>query len=1089
MATSDRPWELAVSERTAFGFVRVDAAVDAVCGRCGECWRLTFPVLCDWWDRRSAEEQARCAGGQPCPKCGDWSSLEYPVIQFRRGDVAGLLVGFPALSPAARDHDLIRDALAVADPGRLDGAGVVVSARLRWWDRLWAKPLGPVLVAAEPLVLPEGSEEVERWREDTVRALDLPDADRLLGEFVSTEDYPEAIDLVRSNLFLLLSRWQVTVDAIGERLIAMQTEDDARGLVRHRLGRLRQLRLVGIDRVTEADLTGELAQLANTATSSVDRDTRRSALRELDALLADAPANAMTAVVLNSLVASLHGDPSRAVLRDDELEGAARRAVAVALEVFGDQHLVTMSAQLNHAVVVEERADIPRGEALARAEAELLDLAPRAAQAGLPIVADVAVNLATIASQRVGSRADNPEEAAEFLADARHMTGLWKRDDPRHSIIALVDEAASVRARMTGPFRENARYAVELLDAARAMDTNLSVLSAPERVLLLGNVANSVYQLRVHAPELRSIADVAAAAREAIAAVATIDRLHQVAIDTLSNAGSILADAYSDTMLEDRADLALWTEARDALEDALDRASEVFPAGHPTRLRVTANVASVYGRAVDGKAADASRCERLLRTVIDDAPADRVEFAVVAATNLGQLCIGAGRWTEASDAYAVGITAQRRLVAQARTPLTKLGEVIATADLAARRALALGQTGKFADAIAVLEENRGQLFQNASARPSGGPASDVATVHLATCDYGTVVAVRLPDGALFGYTSPLTATPLRRRLALLLEADDMDTRRARLDELAGLLTSEVVDPVAAIVRNSIDPVDRLDVVACGPLAACPLHSIPDSDGLPWVATWDVAFRLAASATEGDEPPEVVSAALAIIDPEGDLPFAAAEREAMARALPAVREPPAGWSARAWMLAELPKVAVVHLACHARADPDDPMRSSITVGTDEDLTVGDLTSLDTTRLSLVVAPACQSAAASAHAPDELLGVAHALIHGGARTVVASLWDADDAATALVISRFYDELLAGASPTTALARAQRYTAAATPAQLSAAARGRLDGNPDAAWMPYDLAIEFIALTAHLDIRGATDPYFGHPADWAALTVLTR
>ena len=63
--------------------------------------------------------------------------------------------------------------------------------------------------------------------------------------------------------------------------------------------------------------------------------------------------------------------------------------------------------------------------------------------------------------------------------------------------------------------------------------------------------------------------------------------------------------------------------------------------------------------------------------------------------------------------------------------------------------------------------------------------------------------------------------------------------------------------------------------------------------------------------------------------------------------------------------------------------------------------------------------------------EMLGVAHALIHGGAVAVVASLWDADDAATALVISRFYDEVSAGASPSTALARAQRYTSSATPA----------------------------------------------------------
>ena len=281
------------------------------------------------------------------------------MLQYRRGDIAGLLM------VSRHSHRPIVTASSSKTSSRWQltdsMAKVVVSARLKWWDRLWAKPLGPVLLAGESLILPEGSEEVERWRADTVRALDLPDATRVLGEFVSTDDYPQALELVGSNPFLLLHRWHVTVDAIGERLVAIQTGTTRRKNSCPASARsLGQFRLVGVDRVSDAELSGPLAQLADTATSALDSDAgRRSALRELDTLMAAAPVNAMTAVVLNSLVASLHGDPSRAVLRDDELDAAARRAVEVALEVFGDQHLVTMSAQLNHAVVVEERADIP----------------------------------------------------------------------------------------------------------------------------------------------------------------------------------------------------------------------------------------------------------------------------------------------------------------------------------------------------------------------------------------------------------------------------------------------------------------------------------------------------------------------------------------------------------------------------------------------------------------------------------------------------------------------------------------------------------------------------------------------------------
>src|SRR5262249_51560354 len=133
--------------------------------------------------------------------------------------------------------------------------------------------------------------------------------------------------------------------------------------------------------------------------------------------------------------------------------------------------------------------------------------------------------------------------------------------------------------------------------------------------------------------------------------------------------------------------------------------------------------------------------------------------------------------------------------------------------------------------------------------------------------------------------------------------------------------------------------------------------------------------------------------VAVVAPTATLPFASAEREAIARWADALIESPAGWSPRSCLSSSLSTATAVHLACHAGSDRDDPLASAFDLG-NEEITVRDLAEIMTPLLQLVVAPACQSATPSPYAPDELLGVAHALVHSGARAVIASMWDADD-----------------------------------------------------------------------------------------------
>jgi len=59
--------------------------------------------------------------------------------------------------------------------------------------------------------------------------------------------------------------------------------------------------------------------------------------------------------------------------------------------------------------------------------------------------------------------------------------------------------------------------------------------------------------------------------------------------------------------------------------------------------------------------------------------------------------------------------------------------------------------------------------------------------------------------------------------------------------------------------------------------------------------------------------------------------------------------------------------------------------------------------------LVVLSACQSGLGREAAGEGMLGFTQALLQKGARSVVLSRWKVDDAATALLMQRFYENLL--------------------------------------------------------------------------------
>ena len=195
--------------------------------------------------------------------------------------------------------------------------------------------------------------------------------------------------------------------------------------------------------------------------------------------------------------------------------------------------------------------------------------------------------------------------------------------------------------------------------------------------------------------------------------------------------------------------------------------------------------------------------------------------------------------------------------------------------------------------------------------------------------------------------------------------------------------------------------------------------------------------------------------------------------------------------------ELAHYRYIHFATHGVADPVIAMNSSLILAPDPDRpapgaaasgsvleTDGRITAQQIARTwkldaDLVVLSACQTGLGRQAGGEGYLGFSQALFVTGARSVVLSLWKVDDEATALLMTRFYQNLLGrragldGPMPKVeALHEARHWlrtlTAAEADRTLASIGRGEIRHRPRAP----------VAASEH--------PY-EHPHDWSAFILL--
>lgn len=104
-------------------------------------------------------------------------------------------------------------------------------------------------------------------------------------------------------------------------------------------------------------------------------------------------------------------------------------------------------------------------------------------------------------------------------------------------------------------------------------------------------------------------------------------------------------------------------------------------------------------------------------------------------------------------------------------------------------------------------------------------------------------------------------------------------------------------------------------------------------------------------------------------------------------------------------------SILHFATHGKFDNDDPLRSGLYLakgrGTDGVLTVSDLYTLRWD-VDLVTLSACETALGKVANGDDVIGLTRGFLYAGARSIVASLWEVDDAATEQLMLSFYSNM---------------------------------------------------------------------------------
>ena len=395
------------------------------------------------------------------------------------------------------------------------------------------------------------------------------------------------------------------------------------------------------------------------------------------------------------------------------------------------------------------------------------------------------------------------------------------------------------------------------------------------------------------------------------------------------------------------------------------------------------------------------------------------------ATLIGALATG-GDWrgafvyAERAKARAlVDLLAQRRDLAPPPSADNKVRELLASA-ATPDSSLGLAASDEGVRSIKVVADARGTL---ADVAPEAASLISVQKI-----DVAAIVSRLGPEESLVDYYMQgdtlyafvLTSRSIKGQVlsARGLQEQVRAFRAAigRRDPLTGQLARGLYDrtlrPVLGDVQGS-----KLTVAPHGVLHYVPFAALSDGDhyllerfSLRLIPSADALVYLRADA------PRKLGKLLALGNPDLgqrqlDLPNAETEALKVASMFPNSRALVRAQASKSAVEDLANGFAIVHFATHGHFDADAPLASGLYLAkgsaADGVLTVSDLYALRWD-VDLVTLSACETGLGKIASGDDVIGLTRGFFYAGARSIVASLWEVDDAATAQLMVSFYRNL---------------------------------------------------------------------------------
>jgi len=256
---------------------------------------------------------------------------------------------------------------------------------------------------------------------------------------------------------------------------------------------------------------------------------------------------------------------------------------------------------------------------------------------------------------------------------------------------------------------------------------------------------------------------------------------------------------------------------------------------------------------------------------------------------------------------------------------------------------------------------------------------------------------------------------------------ELQTREDALSELSDLLLNGVLDNLDDIITILIIPHDVICLVPFEALEEPGSRALlADTCELSYIPTFailsapkhDVTIQTNALVAGVSSFKSVGSSKRRFVD----LPNVKKEVEIIASSLGVEAILNEDFD-KEYLLKNMSSARLIHLATHGYSDPEDPLLSSLIMSDGTFLKAADV-AYNLLCAECVTISACQTAVGILSRGEGILGLAHAFLVAGARSVIASLWRVDDESTFILFNHFYSQLNLGASKSEALCRAKNY-----------------------------------------------------------------